>query len=123
MANESQQPFIRQASGLAIKNSLVARDQSRALHQSQRWLALDSTHRAQIKQIVLAALSTKAIGAAAAQVVSAVAAIELPHDQWPELVPTLLNNVTDASDEAKRMTTLVAIGFVCESVVSFVFGT
>ena len=72
---------------------------------------------------MLTALSTKAIGAAAAQVVSAVAAIELPVDQWPELVPTLLNNVTDAADEAKRMTTLIAIGFVCESVVSFAFSS
>ncbi|EIM24156.1 ARM repeat-containing protein [Wallemia mellicola] len=116
LANEQQQPFVRQAAGLAIKNSLVARDSGRAFEQAQRWLALDPGHRTQIKQIVLAALSTKAIGAAAAQVVSAVAAIELPHDQWPELVPTLLSNVTDASDEAKRMTTLVAIGFVCESV-------
>lgn len=116
LVNDQQQPYVRQAAGLAIKNSLSARDSVRQYEQSQRWLSLDVNNRSQIKSLVLTSLSTKAIGAAAAQVVSAIAAIELPVNQWPDLVPTLLSNVTDASDEAKRMTTLVAIGFVCESV-------
>ena len=116
LVNDQQQPYVRQAAGLAIKNSLSARDSVRQYEQSQRWLSLDVNNRSQIKSLVLTSLSTKAIGAAAAQVVSAIAAIELPVNQWPDLVPTLLSNVTDASDDAKRMTTLVAIGFVCESV-------
>ena len=77
--------------------------------------------RDKIKQESLGTLgspSTKA-GAVAAQVVAAIAAVELPHDQWPDLVGQLLGFVNNPrSATSLKIATLQAIGFICESIVS-----
>lgn len=52
----------------------------------------------------------------AAQVVSAVAAIELPVDQWPELIGQLLEFVGNQENTGLRVATLQTIGYICEVV-------
>lgn len=66
----------------------------------------------------LTALSSSAsrVGTAAGQVVAAVAAIELPCQQWPDLITTLLTAVT-SGDLNTRVATLQCIGFICETIV------
>jgi importin subunit beta-1 len=55
---------------------------------------------------------------AAAQVISAIAAAELPQGQWTDLIQTLLQNVANPSSPASlKQSTLQAIGFVCEEIV------
>ena len=58
--------------------------------------------------------SIKAIGTVAAQVVQAIAIVELPHNQWPELIGLLLGFVNQDNINL-RVATLQAIGFICES--------
>lgn len=53
-------------------------------------------------------------GQAAAQVVAAIAVIELPRQQWPELMETLVRNVQGGEPHQKQAS-LTAIGFVCEA--------
>ena len=53
-------------------------------------------------------------GQAAAQVIASIASIELPHDQWPELMPVLVRNVSEGGDHLKQAS-LTTIGFICES--------
>ena len=60
--------------------------------------------------------SIKAIGTVAAQVVQAIAIVELPHNQWPELIGLLLGFVNQDNINL-RVATLQAIGFICESIV------
>ena len=50
----------------------------------------------------------------AAQLVAAIATIELPRNEWAELMPNLVNNVGTGSERLK-MSSLTAIGFICES--------
>ena len=50
----------------------------------------------------------------AAQLVATIAAIELPRNEWSELMPTLVNNV-GSGPERTKMSSLTAIGFICES--------
>ena len=39
-------------------------------------------------------------------------------ERWPELIPTLLNNVTDdAAPEGAKKVSLEAMGFICEQIV------
>lgn len=57
------------------------------------------------------------IGTVAAQVVSAIAAVELPHSQWSELIEILLGFVNNQSNTNMRVATLQAIGFICETIV------
>ena len=72
--------------------------------------------RANVKSSTLRALSSdnSAAGRAAAQFVAAIAAIEIPRNQWPELMQTLVENVGTGADKQKQAS-LTAIGFICET--------
>lgn len=126
---------IRRAAGLAFKNALAARvsilttaslladpsqDQINQSALTQRWLELPDTASAPLKQSLLSTLGSPnhPIGAVAAQCVSAVAAIELPVEKWPELIPSLLDFVGHQDNTGLRVNTLTAVGYVCEVTVS-----
>ncbi len=55
----------------------------------------------------------------ASQCVAGIACAEIPVNQWPELVPQLVANVTDpSSTEHMKESTLEAIGYICQDIVS-----
>jgi importin subunit beta-1 len=56
-------------------------------------------------------------GSGAAQVVSMIAAVELPAGQWGNVVEILLNLSRNGSEKQKRAS-FEAIGFLCEELVS-----
>lgn len=56
-------------------------------------------------------------GTYAAQVISSIAAIEVPLDMWPDLITQLLTFAQDASNIGLRMNALTTIGQICEVVV------
>lgn len=56
-------------------------------------------------------------GSTAAQVVAAIAAVELPADQWKDLIELLLGFVNNQENVNARVSTLQAIGYICESIV------
>ncbi|KAG8835928.1 karyopherin beta [Serendipita sp. 399] len=117
LANEQSQPHIRNAAGLALKNAFTSRDETRQSEVTARWLNVPSEYRAKVKTDSLRALSSPAhrVGTAAAQVVSAIAAIELPNGQWDDLITDLLGAV-NTGDLTTRVATLQCIGFICESI-------
>ena len=41
-------------------------------------------------------------------------AIDLPTQQWPELLPTLLQNITADTPEEVKVSTLECLGYMCE---------
>ena len=51
---------------------------------------------------------------------AAIATVELPNGQWPELVELLLSFMGQ-SNVNLRVATLQAIGFICESIVRPIF--
>lgn len=69
-----------------------------------------------MKDLTLQALASNnsQAGQASAQVISSIAAIELPRDQWPELMPVLVRNVGEGADHLKQAS-LTTLGFICES--------
>ena len=77
---------------------------------------VDPNVRQNVKLLALKALSSEnsAVGRAAAQFVAAVAAIEIPRNEWPELMQTLVENVGTGADKQKQAS-LTAIGFICET--------
>jgi hypothetical protein len=88
-------------------------------------LSLDTVAKGKIKQealITLGSPSTKA-GSFASQVVAAIAAVELPQGQWPDLIELLLGFVNNTSNTNLRVATLQTIGFICESIVRVLFFT
>ena len=58
-------------------------------------------------------------GSVAAQVVSAIATVELPNNQWSDLIELLLRAMDNADNTNLRIATLRSIGYICESIVSF----
>lgn len=82
-------------------------------------MALPQEPRNKVKQDSLMALSsaTPRAGSVAAQVVAAVAAVELPNNQWTEVIEILLRFMDNTENTNLRIATLQAIGYLCESIV------
>ncbi|KAF1986377.1 ARM repeat-containing protein [Aulographum hederae CBS 113979] len=117
LANEQAPINIRIAAALALKNSFSAREYARLRQVQQRWLEqVDPDIKNSVKTLALQTLSSNEAraGQAAAQFIASIAAIELPHNQWPELMPALVQNVGEGSDHQKQAS-LTTIGFICEA--------
>ncbi len=103
------------------KTQLTARDPTRVEEYTARWTLLPQAGRDEIKQKkVLSTLGSQEhrAGTAAAQVIAAIAAIELPVGLWNELIAQLLGAMGDASNMRLRQAALQAIGFNCEGISS-----
>lgn len=120
LVNNATPSHIRNAAGLAIKNTLSARESSRQEEYALRWKALDSQTREKLKADALASLAATDRGArnVAGQVVAAIATIELPAGLWNDLIANLLELVGHSDNTGLRQATLQAIGYICESIVS-----
>ena len=98
-------------------------DSARQAEYSTRWLALDAKIRGEIKDFVLRGLHSEQAkaGTVAAQSVAAIATVELPQGQWPDLIEILLRFVNTGTSVPLRQSTLSAIGFICEALVRPLF--
>ncbi|KAI9701061.1 MAG: karyopherin beta [Candelina mexicana] len=117
LANEQAQSHIRAAAGIALKNSFSAREYSRLREVQDRWLQhVDPNIKKSVKDLALKTLASNdaRAGQSAAQFIASIAAIELPRDQWPELMATLVQNVGEGADHLKQAS-LTTIGFICET--------
>ncbi|KAF0685755.1 Aste57867_22363 [Aphanomyces stellatus] len=106
----------RQQAGLFLKNILDAKDYALQELKIQQWYSLADDVRGAIKQYSLASLKAADSIAAhtAAQVVAKIGSIDVPQKQWPDLLSTLVANVTSGTDGVKH-SSLEALGYLCES--------
>uniref|UniRef100_A0A3B3TBZ1 Karyopherin (importin) beta 1 n=1 Tax=Paramormyrops kingsleyae TaxID=1676925 RepID=A0A3B3TBZ1_9TELE len=118
LANPGNSQVARVAAGLQVKNSLTSKDPDVKAQYQQRWLAIDSNARQEIKSYVLQTLGTETYRpSSASQCVAGIACAEIPVAQWPELIPQLVANVTDpSSTEHMKESTLEAIGYICQDI-------
>ncbi|KAK3336917.1 armadillo-type protein [Cercophora scortea] len=117
LANENAQGHIRAAAGLALKNAFTAREFAHQAALQAKWLnQTDQETKARVKELALQTLSSAnaQAGQATAQVVASIATIELPRNQWPDLMHSLVRNVSEGNPHQKQ-SSLTAIGFICES--------
>ncbi|KAF2119940.1 armadillo-type protein [Lophiotrema nucula] len=116
LANEQAQPHIRTAAGLALKNAFSAREYARLRQVQERWINLPQDIKTNVKALALRTLasSDNRAGQSAAQFIASIAAIELPRQQWPELMATLVENVGQGADHQKQ-SSLTTIGFICDT--------
>ncbi|XP_050309987.1 importin subunit beta-1 isoform X2 [Anthonomus grandis grandis] len=109
----------RMAAGLQLKNQLTAKDQTVKVQYQQRWIAFPEDIRNYIKKNVVGALGTETNRpSSAAQCVAYIAVAELPQQQWPDLISTLVSNVVNATSEMQKEATLEAIGYICSEIDS-----
>lgn len=121
LANEASPAHIRNAAGLAVKNALAARDPTRQEEYAQRWVSLAAEARQEVKLKTVSTLGSQdaRAGHVSAQVIAAIAAIELPRNMWPELIGQLTAAMADTGNTRLRQAVLQTIGFTCESSVSW----
>jgi len=81
-----------------------------------KWVQTDAETKARVKELTLQTLSSSSAqaGTASAQVIASIAALELPRNEWPDLMNILVKNVSDGAPHQKQ-SSLTAIGFICES--------
>lgn len=100
-----------------MKNAFTYRDLAKLQEVQTKWLQqITPEIKAQVKELGLKTLNSKdgRAGQSAAQFIVSIAAIELPRNEWPELMNILVQNVASGSDQLKQAS-LVTIGFICES--------
>ncbi|PWY84228.1 importin beta-1 subunit [Aspergillus eucalypticola CBS 122712] len=117
LANEDSASHIRTAAGIALKNAFTYRDLAKLQEVQTKWLQqITPEIKAQVKELGLKTLNSKdgRAGQSAAQFIVSIAAIELPRNEWPELMNILVQNVASGSNQLKQAS-LVTIGFICES--------
>jgi importin subunit beta-1 len=117
LANEQSSPSSRAAAGIGLKNAFSSRDYAKLREIQEKWVSqVDTDTKAKVKDLALKTLGStdKRAGQASAQFLASIAAIELPRNQWPELMPTLVSNVAEGPDH-KKQSSLAAIGYICEA--------
>jgi importin subunit beta-1 len=84
-------------------------------------MALADDAKNKVKQDSLVTLQSPNIKIAlvAGQVIAAIAAIELPNNQWQDLIKILLEFASQATNTGLKIASLQTIGYICESVVSY----
>lgn len=107
----------RQLAGIHFKNLLNAKDEELQRQKLIQWTNIDVGVRGNIKIQLLNSLTSPIPIArhTAAQACAEVAAVELPHQQWPEFLPSLMK-IMEANDQQDglKVSTLECIGFTCE---------
>ncbi|KAI9732832.1 MAG: karyopherin beta [Cirrosporium novae-zelandiae] len=117
LANEQSQPQIRTAAGLALKNAFSSRDYSRLREIQARWINnIQPQVKTSLKELALGTLASSdgRAGQSAAQFITAIANIEIPRNEWPELMGVLVQNVNQGPDHLKQAS-LQTIGYICET--------
>ncbi|KAJ3358263.1 karyopherin beta [Allomyces javanicus] len=123
LVNPNAAGHVRTSAGLAIKNALTGQEASIKESKTQKWLAVDPTLRRQIKTAILGNLDSAA-GGPTAQVIAAIAAMDLPRNDWPELMQQLLANMTSGtSSENLKVHSMTAIGYTCELIDASILAT
>ncbi|KAI9276538.1 armadillo-type protein [Sporodiniella umbellata] len=116
IATEDANDATRMSAGLAVKNSLIAKDFARREEFSKRWLSVPDELRSRVKHSILQSLGSpkNSVGQIAAQVIAAIASIELRFGGWNDLI-TIMFRYLETDNAALRQSTLQAIGYICES--------
>ncbi|CAN6483668.1 unnamed protein product [Victoria cruziana] len=121
LANDGKPTESRMLAGLVLKNALDAREPSKKAELAKRWISIDEDVRKQIKEFLLLTLSSHISDArcTSSQVISRIACIELPLNQWQELVRILLLNMGQSQGESPdrlKQATLETLGYLCEEI-------
>jgi importin subunit beta-1 len=123
LATEAKDSANRRQAGLYLKNLFTAQDNAIKQAKLAKWGACQPHTKEQFRLGLLQAMASQDLHAAhtAAQATAALASIEVPTNEWPTLLPTLLNNVQDDKVPAiTKVASLDALGSFCFILIPFV---
>lgn len=120
LADPNNLPHVRQMAGLQLKNTL-SHSRSNVLNQQlqQQWINIDEPTKVKVRQTILQTLHSpdKDARKTSAQVLAKIAAVELPMNQWLDVVASLLQNIQTPTSEFGFQASLMALGYLCEECV------
>ncbi|KAF8402596.1 hypothetical protein HHK36_010684 [Tetracentron sinense] len=119
LSNNERPTESRRLAGIMLKNSLDAKDAARKEQLVQQWVVIDTSLKFQIKDLLLRTLGSSVPEArhTSSQVIAKIASIEIPRKEWPELIGSLLTNMTQQDRPAAlKQATLETLGYVCEEI-------
>lgn len=117
MANEALKPEVRMLASISLKNELISKDAHKKQEQAQRWISMDVAAKTEIKNAALQSLLTTndRVANSCAQLVAAIAEIELPRKEWTDLIGIIVENTKPEKPEHVKRASLLTIGFICDS--------
>lgn len=117
LVNGEAKSEVRQLAALGMKNQLTLKDSRLRADQLAKWLALGQAVKDKIKgaasQVLLG--GDDRLASSVPQLVSAIASIELPRNEWPTLIPTIIENTKSDKPTQVKRACLLTIGYICES--------
>ena len=118
LGDESKKTEVRMLAGLNVKNQISSKDQARKQQQAEKWSQIDQDTKNQIKSITLNTLlsNDERVANQAATLVAAIAEIELPREEWSDLIDIIVENTKPEKPVNVKRASLLTIGYICESV-------
>ncbi|XP_075678734.1 importin subunit beta Fs(2)Ket isoform X2 [Dermatophagoides pteronyssinus] len=118
LVNKEINGYVRMLAGLQLKNQLTSKDETERTRLQQQWLSLPKEIRDQIKINVMNSLGTETgRPSSSSQCIAYIAAIELRHNLWPDLIKLLTDNATRPDvNEQTKVATLETIGYIRQEV-------
>jgi len=79
------------------------------------WINLEREFKDQMKMAILATLASPEVKVRrqVAQILSSIAAIEIPRSEWDELIPSLCTNA-DSTEMNIKLSSLTTLGYICD---------
>jgi len=117
LANEASLIPGRILAGVYLKNMLNAKDPQLQAEKHGKWKAQPATARNPVKEQLLLALRSQnaQIARSAAVAASEIAAVELPYNEWPTFLPTLLDYCSNAHHPAEvKVSSIECLGYTSE---------
>lgn len=117
LGDETNRTEVRMLAGLGIKNQLTSKDPAKKAANAEKWVQIDDQMKQRIKEVALNTLLTQddRVANQAAQVVAAIADIELPLNKWPELMHVIVENTREGKPVNVKRASLLTIGYICET--------
>ena len=117
IATEGNPPQVRQMAALIFRNFIL--NKNRNSKYADFWLSMNVELKTQMKEAFLGTLasSQKTVRSSVANLIAAIASIEIPRNEWPTLLQNLSTNSSHGNFNI-RLTALTSLGYICEEVPS-----
>ena len=121
LSNTSNQPQVSQLAGILIKNLVQNSTQDSLL--SNVWQQVDPETKTSVRNNTLGSLASehKDVRLAASQTVSALACLDIPANEWQELLGILITNSTNMN-KIFKVSALRTLGYICDGLPNDVVG-
>ena len=111
---------VRMSVGLAIKNSLISRERKgpTQLLLNEKWIKAVQDTKKSLKSYALHSISidNSSLATTTSQVLAAISYHELPSNDWPEVIPYLLELSSNSASSIVKRTCIETLGYIAELV-------